>query len=599
MSNPNDHLQDDPTPQGASAFSTELQDLLDGRLDDDAAAALRARIEREPALREEWGELRGIQRFVRGYGPQGAELEPPADFLAGVQARVAALKTREAIANERLDDPRRAPGNASRAGTPAPRRSGRMLRMLTVTYAAVALLVVGFTVRYVVDTPAPAGDATSGGGASTTAAVKPPKAGDISADDISADDLAPPVAEAGALPEGGSLQDDEPKKAVLPEDRLLRLQKEEAAKRAEGLAREAGKAMASGDDTSGGRSPKPEARESLRPKDGRGGFFGSPGGAVTPGVRPPPGSKAKKPDGGLGASDAGKDREQPAAAKTSPGPTTPSDGLASGRAGRLASLEQSLSDGAIVYVLEVDDATTARRELALLLRGRGAHAKNFDLKRRGEKDAGEKIGDPNEAGSEGSGSIGRGGGAGGKVRKRGGNRAGSSRAGGSQAGTGAAEKKSEHDDDGKKQGGSAPRTLVYRPDAARLRTLLAQLRAPAPAKQPRSAGRASKLALVDVVTPALTAEALRRLEAAAVVGTWSRAAPASEARVRRSADKKAAKEDREPAAPAAPPAPGSVAPAPRSKAPTAATPPAPARKAPAQKAKAAPQIRILLVERKR
>ncbi|MDA1196152.1 MAG: hypothetical protein O2894_13355, partial [Planctomycetota bacterium] len=59
-------------------FPSELHDLLDGRLDDEAAAGVRARIAADPVLAESWEELLRVQQWIRADGPQGAEQAPPA-----------------------------------------------------------------------------------------------------------------------------------------------------------------------------------------------------------------------------------------------------------------------------------------------------------------------------------------------------------------------------------------------------------------------------------------------------------------------------------------------------------------------------------------
>ncbi len=56
-------------PRSGAALQADLEELLDGRLDDASADALRARIEREPAVREVWDELVRQKRLLdRGLG---------------------------------------------------------------------------------------------------------------------------------------------------------------------------------------------------------------------------------------------------------------------------------------------------------------------------------------------------------------------------------------------------------------------------------------------------------------------------------------------------------------------------------------------------
>jgi hypothetical protein len=110
-----------------------LQELLDGRLEADEAQALRARIEREPALAEAWRDLRALQGWVREYM---ADAEPPADLAAAVRARA----------------------ESSAEAPPAwPPPRGRLRRAITVAYALAALVVAGLTVHAVLDSGGEAG----------------------------------------------------------------------------------------------------------------------------------------------------------------------------------------------------------------------------------------------------------------------------------------------------------------------------------------------------------------------------------------------------------------------------------------------------------
>ncbi|MDJ0521421.1 MAG: hypothetical protein QNJ90_05030 [Planctomycetota bacterium] len=287
-----------------------LQDLLDGRLDEAEASALRTRIEAEPALREAWEELRGIQALVRDYGAGSADLDEPADFLAGVRTRI-----RETASST----------SAPEADTPQPRRRpGRMARMLTTAYAVAALLIVGFTVRYVLHDRPTTGD-------ETRTAQEPV-------------DRTPP-------PET-SLEDDQLVKKDAPF---------EGAGPAGGI-KDHGERMESEDADDAGRlaakvrQPSPSPAPEPAPARARGGKpagpFAAPGGAVPRGLRTPSDTKQPPP---AARDDAGpaEERKQPEPVQAPPT--------------RLARLLEVQASGDPVFVLEVADAAEGRRVLATLL----------------------------------------------------------------------------------------------------------------------------------------------------------------------------------------------------------------------------------------
>ncbi len=159
-------------PEQPDPFPAVLHDLLDGRLDADAADGLRARIAADPVLSEAWEELRRIQGWVRAHGPQGAALEPPPALRRGLDARLAALRAgdSETTASQlshpqpshpqpndpRPNDPQPSHPQPNDPQPTDPRpmpaeggRPGRLLRTLTLAYAAAALLVVGFSLVYI------------------------------------------------------------------------------------------------------------------------------------------------------------------------------------------------------------------------------------------------------------------------------------------------------------------------------------------------------------------------------------------------------------------------------------------------------------------
>jgi hypothetical protein len=106
-----------------------LNDLLDDRLGAAEEAALTARMEREPALRDAWDELVRARELVRDV----PDPVPPSDFTARVRARLAATPA--------ADDGAPLPGEA--VGVPTPVVPLFWRRMMTVAYAAAAALILG------------------------------------------------------------------------------------------------------------------------------------------------------------------------------------------------------------------------------------------------------------------------------------------------------------------------------------------------------------------------------------------------------------------------------------------------------------------------
>ena len=143
----------DPAPPD-ELLDDLLNDLLDGRLDSADEAALRVRIEAEPAVREAWDELCRVRDWVCEHAAWTEAIEPPPELAAAVRARTTAAP------------PERSAAPASHAARPA----GRLLRMLTVAYAAAALLVVGLTVRWVFEDRG--ADTLDGGAPETTTASR-------------------------------------------------------------------------------------------------------------------------------------------------------------------------------------------------------------------------------------------------------------------------------------------------------------------------------------------------------------------------------------------------------------------------------------------
>ena len=136
-----------------------LNDLLDGRLSDEEAAALRARIAAEAPLRERHDALVRVGQWLRAEDP-AKDLEAPPSFLADVTARIA-NDGGESAATDSSES-----GGADTATSQQPggyvlrmsdaaqahdATSGRppALRLLGFAYAAAALLVVGLGVGFV------------------------------------------------------------------------------------------------------------------------------------------------------------------------------------------------------------------------------------------------------------------------------------------------------------------------------------------------------------------------------------------------------------------------------------------------------------------
>lgn len=217
----------------------ELHDLLDGRLDDEAAAAARTRIAEDAAWGEAWAELQRIQGWVRDHG---ADREPPPALRDAIRARIAVLAAKGPDGAEADPASMRATDDAAAtpAGAPSARRPTRLLRILTVSYAAAALLVVGFTIGYVV-------------------MVDPPAVG-------TEGDLT--VETADGIQPHGSVKD------AVADAR-------EQAKRLEGAAEAEG----------AGRAEEYAERRAGQPRAG----FGGPGDGVPPGMRPPSDEPAPPP----------------------------------------------------------------------------------------------------------------------------------------------------------------------------------------------------------------------------------------------------------------------------------------------------------------
>ena len=125
-----------------------LHDLLDDRLDAASTAAVRARLEAEPELRESWEELGRIRDLVRGPAVHRA----PPDFLTQVRTRIA--RTAEADGLPAASTA----GSGAASSTHAPRgvRLALPHRLALVASGLAALLLVALGVRWMVPAAAPA-----------------------------------------------------------------------------------------------------------------------------------------------------------------------------------------------------------------------------------------------------------------------------------------------------------------------------------------------------------------------------------------------------------------------------------------------------------
>ncbi len=577
------HTPDPRDPSNAARDDARLQDLLDGRLDDDAADALRARLAAEPALRESWDELRGIQALVRGYGPAGADLDLPDDFLARVKTRIgAAAPTASGDAAVSGDA---AAGEADGPGAAPKRRPRRMLQVLTVGYAAAALLVVGFTVRYVLtDASSPAGPVrTAQEDFERDAPSEAPDADGVARRLDEARDTKTDTKTDAKTDAGQAAAREKQRARGLGQDVGQELDKSKAKRdggrndleKPEGGAEPAGALEGFGMRRAGSKTGAPEPAVGGGQAGGGkiAGRYGAPGGAVHPGARPLPGAQPRGRRGGA------------------------RDPLAKADVARKEKLARLLADGdGPVYVLEVDDASQARAAVAALLEGRASASvaddlpredlpredlPREDLPRDGRPAAGKaKSTDPKPDDSSSP------------LRKR-----------------GAPDAPPAAEED------AAPVGRLYRVDAAQAGRLILALRSQAPANgqtaaeaESKDAGdgsRGLRLALLDVVTPELDATALARLDRRALSGVWG-GEPLARL-VKKTAD----------AGPqAARPTPGSAAPVPTTPAPpTSPRAPAPRKpagdapagdapasddeaepaKAPAPKAQ---RVRILVLERR-
>lgn len=132
-----------------------LNDLIDGRLASDEAAALRSRLEAEPELMERYTELTQVGELMRSWDPAAA-LDAPASLSASVRAGVIAEAgpTDVATNGQSAGTQDTASGGGASADGAAPR--GRMFRLISYAYAAAAVLVLGVTLAVTLgDDPKP------------------------------------------------------------------------------------------------------------------------------------------------------------------------------------------------------------------------------------------------------------------------------------------------------------------------------------------------------------------------------------------------------------------------------------------------------------
>lgn len=302
-----------------------VNDLFDGRLDDAEAEQVRVRIASEPGLQELWDDLRRVQTGVREHGPQGADLEPPADFPERVRDRIAAEEARTALAT---------PATSPATRIDAPRRPGRMLRLMTVATAAAAVLVIGISVHLALRKQQDAAETTheSADVPRVTSESARQAVDELKTRDDEAGDGVPRMRPGGKSEAAPPAQPAAPAGAVQPEDTPPPV-----------------------------RAPQP-------------GAFRRPGGAVPPGLREPADSAPPPPPP---AAEPPAPAEAPAPVEA-PAPDTGVGAGGSG-AGRVGGFAGRRADGReqppavdraareVVLVFEAGDLTAARRELDGLL----------------------------------------------------------------------------------------------------------------------------------------------------------------------------------------------------------------------------------------
>ncbi len=344
-----------------------LSDLLDDRLSAEAERALTLRLEQEPALREAFDGLVRLRALLA----EGPAPEPPPGFVAGVRARLAGdglavtaprgARDDDVGLEDDADD--EAPAVAARAAAPRPgfphdghaAAAGRAepaapplraaspgpvplvwRRLMTVAYAAAALLVVGVGLLAVRDRERDAarkdpGELARGSGRDgrvegklkgpAWAAGERDEARELSAGvpRTEADDLVPPPAEPAAPPPQAPAASAPPPLAAR--------------------------------DAEDGRPGKagPDGRA-------RGGFAG-PGGALPPGLRKPSDEVAPDSPAAAGSAPVPASAPAPASRPTpQPAPARPSDEVQAARE-------------PWVLVLEATDLASGRALVEALIAG--------------------------------------------------------------------------------------------------------------------------------------------------------------------------------------------------------------------------------------
>lgn len=333
-----------------------LHDLLDGRLDDEAAAAVRARIARDPVWAEAWDELQRIQAWVRDHG---ADEQPPVALRESIRRRTTA-------ASDGHEDAPPHPVDAPLPPRPDA-RPNRFLRILTLSYASAALLVVGFTVAYVfmLGDPPPAGTLQE----ETLEQADLPPADRAHADrphpdrargDRAQGEIHKPAG-TGSEPAGSIKAFDKLSESKDGASDTPKLARKDAPTRgrAEGATEQAGTGGRGAEEPSGFRM----------------------GGAVPPKVRPP--SDAPSGDAPSGDAPSGsappsapfaEKRAKDGAPPTPSAPPPPAraeeakTGTWSGRPDVLARLASRAAAGDVVYVIETDDPAATRAALVAALR---------------------------------------------------------------------------------------------------------------------------------------------------------------------------------------------------------------------------------------
>ena len=264
-----------------------LNDLLDERLTPAEEAALSARLEREPALREAWDDLVRAREVVLS----GSDPEPPADFVARVRVRIdASGEDAEPLEDDETPVPGELDGATESAPDTATSATGASLphalprgwrRLMLVAYAAAAALVLGIGLFALSDRDRPGAPAA----AHETSLAKADRESSTREDAFRSE----PSSSADPSPEARAL-----------EDRLAEAERNDPGNRVPPPAVEAARPWGDGgrralpaEGSRGGVVPPAGGPAAPAPTSG----FAGPSGSVAPGLRAPTGAPPPPPPG--------------------------------------------------------------------------------------------------------------------------------------------------------------------------------------------------------------------------------------------------------------------------------------------------------------